>query len=157
MSRPAPNRATCEKRHREKLLKENNISTTTHQQRTITNFFSLMTLSQATRQPKNTFVESQTGNYNPHGTKSTKDTLLGFKLGQSKGGTIDLAIKMCWTVGHEQLCHQQIKAIITDDAPLISEFFYILERPHSFSKAKASDVSTWSPVLRYLKFFRTYL
>jgi hypothetical protein len=88
------------KRHREKLLKADNTTTTTHQQRTITNFFTLMTLPHDTVLPGNIQVEAPRV--------------------QTKGVSIGQAIGMCRA--HKPRakgpmprhpCHRQIKAIIT--------------------------------------------
>ena len=49
------------KRHREKLLKDNNTSTQGHQQRTITTFFSLITPTHATCQSRATQLGSRLG------------------------------------------------------------------------------------------------
>ncbi len=86
------------KRHREKLLKVDNTATTTHQQRTITNFFTPMTLPHDTIQPGNIHAPRV----------------------QTKGVSIDQAIGMCRArrprakgPRPRHPCHRQIKAIIT--------------------------------------------
>ena len=63
------------KRHREKLLKDNNTTTQAHPQRTITTFFSLVTPTNA--------------------TSHSRDTQMGSQPGHNKGVTIDRAIAIC--------------------------------------------------------------
>ena len=96
------------KRHREKLLKDNNTATQVHPQRTIT------------------------------ATTPSSDTQMGSWSGHKKGDIIDRATAICsacWPSPHaarpQHPCHRQIRAIISLHRrcfPCFGEFF-ILDQP----------------------------
>ena len=105
------------KRHREKLLKDNNTATQDRPQRTITSLFSLIT---------------------PNAASQLRDTQMGSRLGHTKGVTIDRAIAICharkpWphVPRPPHPYHRPIKAIISRDHRCFPRFreLSIMDRP----------------------------
>jgi hypothetical protein len=81
------------KGHRKKLLKKNNKITTTHQQRTIMNFFNLMSLPRATIQPP-------------------MDTLVKAPRDNQKGSTLIKQLECVGYVGHKSTDQGLVTCII---------------------------------------------